>query len=177
MGIADPPGTRTAGKNCQTTEAERVPLMTSEEADLHIEKGENPDSRTTEDIAQTVVTAADHDTETATIVPGDPDQADGRAKTTRRHGTEADIPRVTEDKTREKDQEAPTPTTTGEGITAGMIEMTDPRGATRGIGTDPRSADTGSKDTPIATQAGGSDSSRREADGACHPRLTSSHST
>ena len=124
-----------------------------------------------------MVTAAERDTEIAAIVRGDPDQADDLAKTIHRHGTEADIPKVTENRTRVKDQGAPTPTTTGEGITAGMIRMLDTHGATLGTGTDPRTADTGSKDPPITAQAGDSDSSRRETDGACRPRLTSNHST
>ena len=172
MEIADHQGTRTAGKNSRTTEAEHVPLMATEEADPRTETEENRDSPIIEGTALTVVTAADNDTETATITRGDPDQEGDQTRTTRRLGTEVDIPRMTGDKIRGKDPEAPTPIMTGEGITAGMKGMTDSHGATRGTGTDLRTADTGSKDTRIATKTAGSDSSRREADGACHQRST-----
>ena len=131
-------------------------------------------SRTTEDTVQGAAKVDDHSMGNVTTIPGDQDQADDQARIIHHLGTGTDIPRMTGDKVLGSDQEAPTPTTTGEGITAGMTGMTGTPGAIRGRGTGLLTKDTDNRDILTATQAEDSDSSRLEIDGACPQKSTSS---
>ena len=99
---------------------------------------------------------------------------DAQARIIHHLGTETDIPRMTGDKILGNDQEAPTPITTGEGITAGTIGMIDTPGAIQGKEIDPKTQDTDSRAIPTVTKAEDSDSSRLGIDEACPQRSTSS---
>ena len=109
-----------------------------------------------------------------TTAPGDQDPADDQARIIHHLGTETDIPRMTGDKILGNDQEAPTPTTTGEGITAGTTGMTGTPGAIHGKEIGPKTQDTDSRVIPTAAQAEDSASSRLGIDEACPQRSTSS---
>ena len=171
---ADPPGTPTVVRTSPTTGEELELPMISGGADPHIGRGENQDSKITEDIVQGAVGVIEHSMGSVTTAPGDQDPADDQARIIHHLGTETDIPRMTGDKILGNDQEAPTPTTTGEGITAGTIGMIDTPGAIQGKEIDPKTQDTDSRAIPTVTKAEDSDSSRLGIDEACPQRSTSS---
>ena len=116
-----PLGTRIGEKTSKKTGEGIVPLRTIEGVDHHTGIEESRDSQLTEDIARAEGMAIDHSMENVAIAIGDPDRADVRTKTRSRPGIETDTPKVRGGKALEKDLEAPTPTTTAEGITAGTI--------------------------------------------------------
>ena len=165
-------GIRTVGKKFQTTGEEHTPRKASGEAGPRTETEGIQDFLATGDSALAGATNPANDTETASTTRGDPDPEDAQTRIACHSGTEGDIHKMKEDQDRGKDLEAHTPITTGEGTAAGTREPTDTREVTPETGIDLRTADTGSKDTRIATKTAGSDSSRREADGACHQRST-----
>ena len=98
--------------------------MISEGADPHTGREGSQGSRTAEDTVKHAAKVDDHSMGNVTTIPGDQDQADDRARIIHHLGTGTDIPRMTGDKILGNDQEAPTPTTTGEGITAGTVSYT-----------------------------------------------------
>ena len=157
-----------------TVGVEPALLTTSGGADLHTGTDGNQDSQAIEGTVQGAAMADGHSMGSATIIPGDQDPADDLARITRPLGTGIDTPRTTGDRILGNDQEAPTPTTTGEGITAGMTGTTDTPGAIRGKGTGLPTQDTGNRDTLTAAQEEDSDSSRLGTGGACPLRSTSS---
>ena len=145
--------------------------MISGGADPHIGTGENPGFQATEDTVQGAAGVIEHSTGSVTTAPGDRDPADDQAKIIHHRGTGTVIPKTIGDKIHGNDQEAPTPTTTGEGITAGT---TDTPGAIHGRETGPKTQDTDSRVIPTAAQAEDSASSRLGIDEACPQRSTSS---
>ena len=170
-------GIRIDENTSKKTGEEIVPLRTIEGVDHHTGREENRDSRLTEDIARAEGMAIDHSMENAAIAIGDPDRVDVRTRTGNRPGIETDTPKVRGGKALEKDLEAPTPTTTGEGITAGTIGTGGTHAATLGKEIGPRTRGMGNNHTTTAAQAGDTDSSLQVIGGACPQESTSSRST
>ena len=165
-------GIRTAGKKFQTIGKEHAPRKVSGEAGPRTETEGTQDFLTTGDSALAGAKNPANDTETASTTRGDPDPEDAQTKIACHSGTEEDTHKMREDQDREKDLEAHTPITTGEGTAAGTREPTDTHEVTPETGIDLRIAGTGNKHTRTITNLAGIGSSPPDLGEVCRQKLT-----